>query len=267
VPRPNASAAAGGGTAWYLPRLMFSILLSSAVTAALVAAMKLRFDWLSAIVVGVIGGAVTFFLLMRRGRKQLDARMPEIEGHVKAQRIEKAIAVIEELKPLGRWQPGLSGSLEGQIGMLRYAHLRDFEGARANLERAHPRLWQAWAMLAVAHFKKERFDEMRAVFEKAVKRNKTDGMLWLAYGYCEWKRNRRNEAIQVLARAQTACPKDERVKHQLEALQNGKKMKMNHNDPEWVALHLEKTLPGGQNPNRPRFMPPARRLGMRHMRG
>jgi tetratricopeptide (TPR) repeat protein len=245
---------------------MFSILISSAVAAVLMAAMKMRFDWWSAILVGILCGIGTFILLMRRSRKQLDASMGEIEGHVKAQRIEKAIQVIEGLKPLGRWQPGLGASLEGQIGMLRYAHLRDFEGARPHLERAHPRLWQAWAMLAVAHFKKDRFDEMQAVFEKAVKRNKGDGMLWMAYGYCEWKRNRRSEAIQVLGRAQAACPKDERIKHQLEALQNGKKMKMNHNDPEWLALHLEKTLPPGQNPNRPRFMPPARRLGMRHMR-
>jgi tetratricopeptide (TPR) repeat protein len=246
---------------------MFSIVISVAVSAALFLATKLRFDWLSGLVVGIVGGGVTFFLLLRRSRKQLEGSMGEIEGHVKAQRIEKAIAAIEALKPLGKWQPGLGGSLEGQIGMLRYAHLRDFEGARPHLERAHPRLWHAWAMLAAAHFKKERFDEMHAVFERAVKRNKSDAMLWLAYGYCEWKRNRRNEAISVLARGQTACPKDERIKHQLEALQNGKKMKMSHNDPEWLALHLEKTLvPPGQNPNRPRFMPPARRLGMRHMR-
>jgi len=244
---------------------MLSILLSLAVTAALFTLTKLRYDSVYATIVGVLAGAATFVLLMRRGRKQLEGKMGEIEGHVKAQRIEKAITCLEALKPMGRWQPGLVSSLEGQVGMLRYAQLRDFEGARPHLERAHPRLWQAWAMLAVAHFKKERFDEMRAVFERAVKRNKSDAMLWLAYAYCEWKRNRRTEAIQVLARGQAACPKDERVKHQLEALQNGKKMKMSHTDPEWLALHLEK-MPQGQNPNRPRFMPPARRLGMRHMR-
>jgi tetratricopeptide (TPR) repeat protein len=245
---------------------MFSILISLAVTAALFVATKLRFDWLSGALVGVLAGGVTFFLLLRRSRKQLEGKMGEIEGHVKAQRIEKAIAAMEACKPLGRWQPGLQSSLEGQIGMLRYAHLRDFEGARPHLERAHPRLWHAWAMLAVAHFKKERFEEMHAVFEKACKRNKGDAMLWLAYAYCEWKRNRRSEAIQVLGRGLVACPKDDRIKRQHEALQNGKKMKMNDNDPEWLALHLEKLPPQGQNPNRPRFMPPARRLGMRHMR-
>jgi tetratricopeptide (TPR) repeat protein len=246
---------------------MLSMFLSLAVAAVLFVTMQLRFDWLSGMAVALLGGGTTFFLILRRGRKRLDAAMGEIEGHVRGQRIEKAITAIEALKPLGRWQPGLTASLEGQIGMLRYAHLRDFEGARPHLERAHPKLWQAWAMLAVAHFKKERFDDMHAVFERAVKRNKTDAMLWLAYAYCEWKRNRRTEAIAVLVRAKTASPKDERIKHQLEALQNGKKMKMSHNDPEWLALHLEKTLPPGQNPNRPRFMPPARRLGMRHVRG
>jgi tetratricopeptide (TPR) repeat protein len=244
---------------------MLSIIVSVAVSAALFLLTKLRFDWISASVVGLVGGIATFILLMRRGRKQVEEKMGEIEGHAKAARIDKAIACMEALKPMGRWQPGLTSQLEGQIGMLRYAHQRDFEGARPHLERAHARLWQAWAMLAVAHYKKERFDEMHAVFEKAVKRNKTDAMLWIAYAYCEWKRNRRTEAIQVLARAQAACPKDDKVKRQLENLQNGKKMKMYDNDPEWMALHLEK-MPTGQNPNRPRFMPPARRLGIRHTR-
>jgi tetratricopeptide (TPR) repeat protein len=245
---------------------MLSILLSVAVSVLTFVAMKLRFDWWSGALVGVLTGGATFVLLMRRGRKRIEARMGEIEKHMRGQRIKEAMAALEAMKPEARWQPGLVSSLEGQIGMLRYAHLQDFEGARPHLERAHPRLWQAWAMLAAGHFKKERYDEMRAVFEKAVKRNKTDAMLWLVYGYCEWKRGRRDDAIQVLARGQKECPKDERIKHQLEGLQNGKKMKMNHNDPEWLALHLEKTLPPGQNPNRPRFMPPARRLGVRHMR-
>ena len=69
------------------------------------------------------------------------------------------------MKPTARWQPGLAGSLEAQIGMVRYAHMREFEAARYYLEKSHAKVWQACSTPGAAHFKKERWDEMRAVFK------------------------------------------------------------------------------------------------------
>jgi hypothetical protein len=86
------------------------------------------------------------------------------------------------------------------------------------------------------------------------------------YAYCEWRRGARNEAIAVLTRAQQHCPKDERIKNQLGALTNGKKMKMPPHDPEWLALHLERSVPTGAQA-KPRFLPPAKRIGVRYTRG
>ena len=242
---------------------MFTLVLSAVIAGALFIAGYIAFDVLSAIVLGVLGGVAALVLLLRRGRKPIEANMKEIETHMKGQRFDKAIAALESMRPLARWQPGLGGSLEAQIGMIRYAHMREFENARPHLEKSHAKVWQAWAMLGAAHFKKERWDEMRAVFEKAVKSNKKEAMLWLTYGYCEWKRGARDSAISILNRGLKLCPQDERLKNQLNGLQNGKKMKMPSTDPEWLALHLERTLPTGPQA-RPRFMPPARRLGLRH---
>jgi tetratricopeptide (TPR) repeat protein len=245
---------------------MFSVIVAAAVAVVLFLAGFFTFDVLSGIAIGVLGGIGAFILLMRRGRKPLEAGMKECEGHMKGQRFDKALAALENLRPLARWQPGLSGSIDAQIGMIRYAHMREFEDARPFLEKAHPKVWQAQAMLAAAHFKKERYPEMKAVLEKAVKKNKKESLLWLIYGYCEWKRGSRNDAIAVLSRGVTECPSDERLKNQREALQNGKKMKMPPNDPEWLALHLERTLPTGPAA-RPRFLPPAHRVGARYTRG
>jgi tetratricopeptide (TPR) repeat protein len=242
---------------------MLTIVLSAAIAAALFVAGFLAFDVISAVVLGVLGGVAAVVLLLRRGRKPIEAAMKEVEAHMKNQRFEKAIASLESMRPMARWQPGLGGSLDAQVGMIRYAHMREFEAARPHLEKSHAKVWQAWAMLGAAHFKKERWDDMRAVFEKAVKRNKKEAMLWLTYGYCEWKRGNRDQAIAVLNRGLVNCPKDERLKTQLSGLQNGKKMKMPSTDPEWLALHLERTVATGQQA-RPRFMPPARRLGLRH---
>jgi tetratricopeptide (TPR) repeat protein len=246
---------------------MYSLVLALAVAAGVFAAGFTLFDVLSGALLGLLFGGVTYFVLARRGRQRVEATIKEVEAQLKAQRIDKAIAHLESLRPLARWQPLLGSSIDGQIGMLKYAHQREFEAARPYLEKAHPRLWQAWAMLGAAHFKKERFAEMEKAFERAIQRNKKEGLLYSAYAFCEWKRGRRDQAIQILARGRTAAPSNERVKHHLEALQNGKKLKMPQNDPEWLALHLDRPLPqmppGG---GRPRFMPPAHRVGGRHVR-
>jgi tetratricopeptide (TPR) repeat protein len=245
---------------------MLAILIPVLVLAGVCTAGIIAFDVASGIVLGVISGVVTAFLLLRRGRKRVESSVAEVEKLVQGQQIDRAIAVFEGLRPLRLWQPGLGASVDGQIGMLRYAHQKDFEGALPYLGRAHPKLWQAWAMLAVAHFKRSRWDEMKDTFERALRRNKNEGMLWTAYAFCEAKRGGRAEAIEVMARACKACPSDERLKHRLLALQNGKKMKSPGHDPTWLALHLERP-PADAGNARPRFMPPARRIGARYIRG
>jgi tetratricopeptide (TPR) repeat protein len=245
---------------------MLSIIVAAGTAVGLFLAGFLAFDVISGLVIGVLAGIGVFILMMRRGRKPLEAGMKECEAHMKGQRFDKALATLEGLRPMARWQPGLGGSIDAQIGMIRYAHMREFEDARPYLEKSNPKVWQAQAMLGAAHFKKERFAEMKQVFERAVKKNKKESMLWLIYGYCEWKRGSRTDAIAVLGRGVAECPSDERLKHQLEALQNGKKMKMPPNDPEWLALHLERTVPTGPA-QRPRFLPPAHRVGARYTRG
>lgn len=244
---------------------MLTLILAAVVAVALFTATFLAFDVISGLVIGLVGGVGVAVLLLRRTRKPIEAAMKEVEAHMKNQRFEKALAALEAMKPTARWQPGLQSSLEAQMGMVRYAHMREFEAARPHLEKSHAKVWQAWAMLGAAHFKKERWDEMRAVFEKAVKRNKKEAMLWLTYGYCEWRRGQKEHAQAVLTRGLKECPSDERLKSQLGALQNGKKMKMPPHDPEWLALHLERTIPTGQQAG-PRFMPPAKRIGVRYSR-
>jgi tetratricopeptide (TPR) repeat protein len=245
---------------------MLSVIVSAAVAVALFLVGFFSFDVISGAVLGVLAGVGAFVLLMRRGRKPLEAAMKETEAHMKGQRFDKALGTLEALRPMARWQPGLSGSIDAQIGMIKYAHMREFEEARPFLVKAHPKVWQAQAMLGAAHFKKERFADMKTVFEKAVNKNKKESLLWLIYGYCEWKHGAKNEAIAVLTRGIENCPSDERLKHQREALQNGKKMKMPSNDPEWLALHLERSIPTGPAA-RPRFLPPAHRVGARYTRG
>ena len=244
---------------------MLSILVSLLVSTITFFGVTRVFDRISGVLLGLVAGGVVYYLIARRVRRRVEAASKEVEAHTKGQRFEKAIQAMEALRPLGRWQPFLRASTEGQIGMLRYAYLRDFEGARPHLAQAHPWLWQAHAMLGAGHFKKRRFDEMEKVFEKATRRNKKEGLLWATYAWCQWKRGLRDPALQIMARARQVLPSDERLKTMQIALQNGKKLKMHSYGAEWLALHLETPAgapavpPGGPRP--PRYTPPLRVYG------
>lgn len=244
---------------------MYSVILSLVIAALTFAGAYARFDKWSAILLAPVAGVVVYILLGRRVRKKVEEATKDIEGHIKGQRFEKAIQSLQALKPLYRWQPLLKASTEGQVGMLKYAYLKDFEGARPFLAKAHPWFWQPWAMLAAGHFKKKRYDEMEQVFEKAVARNKKESILWSAYAWCQWKRGLTDKAIEILGRGRTILPEDERLKTLQIALQNGKKLKMPANSAEWVALHLETpqgVAPMGRGGPRPGgYTPPPQAYG------
>jgi hypothetical protein len=222
---------------------MLSVILAVVAAAAAFAVGFKIFGVGSGILLGVLALFGVFIPLARRAAKRVEAGNKEVESHISAQRIDKAIEKLEALKVHARWQPGLSGWMDAQIGMLRYAHQRDFEGARPFLERSPRRAHMAQAMLAVAHFKKQRFAEMESVFKRAVSSNKKQGLLYAAWGFCELRRNRRTEALAILGQGRALLPKDERLQRMTEALQNDKKPKMRTFGTDWMALHLEE-MPG-----------------------
>jgi tetratricopeptide (TPR) repeat protein len=236
---------------------MLNIVIPLLIGAGVFAGAASLWDFTSAVVLAPIATIVVFILLSRRIRNRLDPAMKEVEAHIKAQRFDRAIASLEAIRPLGKWQPLLTRSVDAQVGILRYTYQRDFEGAVPFLQRAPRGLWQPWAMLAANHYRKKQYDDMVQVFERATRRNKKEPLLWSAYAWCEWKRGRIDEAIGILARAQQRLPKEERIKNQLQGLQNGKKMKMHSWGPEWMALHLDGSVgpapptggrPGGYTP-------------------
>ncbi len=243
---------------------MYSVILSLVVAALTFAGAFSLFDKWSAILLAPIAGVGVYILLGRRVRKKVEAASKDIEGHIKGQRFEKAIQSLETIRPFYRWQPLLGAATEGQIGMLKYAYLRDFEGARPDLEKAHPWFWQPFAMLAAGHYKKKRYDEMEKVFEKTVSRNKKEALLWAAFAWCQWKRGLTDKALEILGRGRTVLPGDERLKTQQLALQNGKKLKMQGYSAEWLALHLDTPPGAGAAPpggRRPGYTPPPQAYG------
>jgi tetratricopeptide (TPR) repeat protein len=218
---------------------MYSILIGIGASLVTFLGIISVFDKWSAILLSPIIGVATYLLLVRRLRHRVEAAMKDIEPHIKAQRFDRAIQALESLRPLYRWQPLLAASTEGQIGMIKYVYQSQFEEARPFLEKAHPWFWQPRAMLAAGHFKKKRYQEMEEVFERTLKRNEKEPLLWATYAWCQWKRGLNDKALEILGRARTKLPAEERLKNMSLNLGNGKKLKMNPFGVEWYSFHLE----------------------------
>ncbi len=244
---------------------MLTILIGLVLGAAAFAAGVQCFGWGSGLFLGLVGLVVPCVLIFRRVNRRVQTQMKEVERLVGAGQPERAIDRLEALRWLGRWQILLGPTIDAQIGMLRYAHIRDFERAKPYLERAAGQAWQAKLMLAAFHFRKQRYDEMVRVFERAVRRSRKEGLFWLTYAWCEWKRGQGRSALSVLARARKELPRDERLVRMQEALQNGGKPKTRSFGPEWPGLYLEEMpRPSARPPGITRLPPRLlRRAGVR----
>jgi hypothetical protein len=131
---------------------------------------------------------------------------------------------------------------------------KDFAAAKPHLEQAFSRNWMAWAMLGCLRFMEKNESEMAAAFEKSVgSGGKKESLAWATYAWCLWKLDKKDQALSVLSRATAENPSDEKLKKNLMALQNGKKMKMSAYEPMWFQFQLEKPSMEAMGQPRVRF--------------
>lgn len=220
---------------------MLSIVIALLFAAGGFAAGRHWFGIGSGVLLGLLAFLIAVIVLARLVGKRFGAGRVEVEGHIRAQRVQKAIASLEALRPLGRWHPLLGWSLDEQIGILRYAGLREIAEAQPYLERARFKSGQAWAMLAASLFKRGRQDEAERVFQRAMKSRPKERLVWAAYAWCALKRGRKDAALEALGRARIRLPGDEGLHKMQLAIQNAKPVKMKPFGQEWYTLQLEPT--------------------------
>jgi tetratricopeptide (TPR) repeat protein len=202
---------------------------------------------------GIIPGLIVtigvFIYISRKVGKKLEALMGRVQevmtprgGGMAAKperaRFTRAREVLKEGYAYQRWQILVRAQIDGQIGVLHYLN-KEFDDAAPYLENAMGRNWVAKAMLGVISFKKKNYDKMKEVFEKAVKSNKKESLLWNVYAFCVWKSGDRKEAIDVLRRGGEIIENDERISSNKLALSNKKKMKMRGWKEMWYQFHLD----------------------------
>jgi tetratricopeptide (TPR) repeat protein len=220
---------------------MWNLLISLALGVAVALGIRFgtEFGWAAAVFPGLVVALAAYLVLARRTWKRLEAIFDAMQREVQAQKLDKAIQTLEGGFVLAPWQFLVASQLHSNIGILQYIQ-KDFDAALPHLEKSFSRNWIARGMLAVARYKKRDLARAKSVFEDAVKVNKKEGVLWSAYAWVLENEGQHTEAIAVLGRAVEANSSDEKLKTSLQALQNGKKLKLGKLYAEqWFQFHLE----------------------------
>ncbi len=224
---------------------MYNLLISLAIGVAVSAALALgtELGLVAAIFPGLLAIAIAYFVLARRSWKQLEAIFGTMQRDVQAQKLDKAIQTLQGGFVLAPWQFLVAAQLHSNIGILLFLR-KDDEAALPHLEQSFSRNWIARGMLAILRYRRRDLEGARKVFEEAVKANKKEGVLWSAYAWILEKEGRHEEAIGVLGRAVAANGSDEKLKTSLQALQNGKRLKLGKlYQEQWFQFRLEQPPP------------------------
>jgi hypothetical protein len=191
-----------------------------------------------------IGGAVLVtVLLLRRAGKRVNPLIEEVQRHLTGGRRELALKTLRDGLQHRLWYPLLEGQLRMQIGLLLYDQ-GDIDAALAELKRGSRRPWESPAFLACAYFKKHDEGGMKSAFERTVKVGEKEGLAWTLYAWCMVARGKKAEAVEVLKRGIAKLPADERLKTNLELVEQGKKMKVAPYGDRWARFGLDGSKPG-----------------------
>jgi tetratricopeptide (TPR) repeat protein len=220
---------------------MYNLLISggAAIAAFLILKVGLGLPLWGALIAPPLVFIGIFYIISRIVMKKVTEVMEVATKDLQSQRIDKGIRELQSAFKYGKWQIYVEGQLNAQIGMIYYMR-RDFTNAFPYLEKAFFKNWVAMGMLAVSYMKRNKKDKMKETFEKAVQGSPKESLLWNLYAYCYTEGDDTDKAIAVLERGLKKLPGDERITHNLEALREGKKMKMKNFGESWLQFHLER---------------------------
>lgn len=217
--------------------LGISLLVLIAVTALLMAVFGLPF-WIASLV-GMVAFTVCYILIMRHVLKKVGTLMEISQRDLQAARTEKAVKTLESGFKYSKWQFYVGPQINSQIGTIYYLK-RDFSTAFDYLSKGFARHWIAMGMLGICYMKRNKSGKMIDTFEKATAANKKEAIIWNLYAYCLDHIGDREKAITIMKRGLKKTKGDERLQTNLEALEEGRKMKMRIYGDLWLQFHLEK---------------------------
>jgi tetratricopeptide (TPR) repeat protein len=226
---------------------MFTLLISlSTATIFYIFIYILSHNYPLSIIVAFLSFFAVNFFLGRKILKKVSALFKLVEKDINAQKFEQAIKKLEAGLSLAKWQFLIKKQIYAQIGIIYYLK-KDNEQAKNYLQKGTLRNWVAATMLATIYFKNKDYDKMKKILEKAIKYSKKEGFLYSLYAYYLTQLNEKNKAIEILNQGTKKAVLDEKLQANLEALRNGKKIKMQNYGSLWMQLNISK-IPQGIKP-------------------
>jgi tetratricopeptide (TPR) repeat protein len=220
-----------------------AISLAAGLLVGLIVAVTTRLGAVAAIIPGTLVAVAAYLVLVRRSWKQLETIFDGVQKELQSQRVDKALQLLQAGFRLAPWQFLVASQLHSNIGILLFVK-GDTEAALPHLVKSFTRNWIARAMLGVARYRARDLAGATRVLDEAVKVNKKEPLLWQVYAWILEKEDRHADAIALLGRAAVANPSDEKLKNSLQALQNGKKLKLGKLYAEqWFQFRLENVPP------------------------
>jgi len=217
--------------------------LAFAIAAGLVAWSILPLlgvlSWFESAGLGVLVLVAVYVLAARRSGKQLEAVMMEVQKDLMGQRFDAALAKLDAAMAIGRWQFLVTSQLHSDMGYLLFVQ-KKFDEARPHLDKAFSRHFLAMAAKGVLLYKAGEFNKAFEQLEKTVLANKKQALVWGLYAWCYEQQGEDTKCLHILSRGTAENPADEKLKAQLELVQNGKKMRMDRWAEQWWQFHLEK---------------------------
>jgi len=238
--------------------LLIALAISFVLNVLLVQLAGLAF-WVASLISLAVFVAV-FLLLTRQVMKKVGSVMETAQRELQAGHAEKAVRTLQQALPLGKRQFDVTGQVNAQIGTVYYLK-RDFAKAFEYLQKGSVRHWVAMAMLGICYMKKNKIDKMNETFDKACMASRKEPMVWALHAHCLESSGDRAKAVSVLEKALKKCGSDERLGAALEALKEGKKIRMKSFGDVWYQFHLEK--PGALIKQQTRAMTGRRKMMVR----
>ncbi|MHA7837221.1 MAG: hypothetical protein ACX98W_07155 [bacterium] len=221
---------------------MYTILISvliGATTGGVWTALGLWKTWQMGIVLTVLVSLVSFVLISRAFARRIEPRFLAVQKQIQAGQTQLAIAQLEELMALGRWQVLLEGQIHAQIGLLAYS-TGDQERAEEHLAKSSLRAPEARLAFAALEYRRGRTKEALEILDLAIRANKKNLLLYHVQAWMLAKEGDRDGAIDKLLRCQKVEPSNESTQDNLTRLRNGKKLNMKRFGMAWFGLQLEK---------------------------
>lgn len=226
---------------------MFTILISVSASALLTVGMYfLTYNIWWALTVAVVGIIAVNFFTGRYFLNKLKELFGNVEKDLRAGRYEKAIERLKEGYKYSNWQFFVKEQINAQIGIILYSTKR-LDEALSYLEKGFDKNWLSMSMLAASQYRAKETEKALKTLEAAVKGAPKEGFVYSFYAWMLSGNGNDSKAIEVLNKGVKKCPMDEKLEANMEAMKNGKKIKMERYGNVWLQLQLTK-VPEGAKP-------------------